>query len=320
MKRDIKVASVQFNHHAGDKAYNLSVIEQYVQQAADSSVEIISFPEMCITGYWHVSALARDEIEALAEAVPSGESTQKLVSLATQFGLSVGAGLIEQGTDGELYNTYVFAMPNGEVQKHRKLHTFVSPYMSSGDQYTVFDTPHGCKVGILICWDNNLVENVRITALKGADILIAPHQTGGCQSRSPNAMKRIDPELWFNRDENPEAIRAEMQGKNGREWLMRWLPARAHDNGMFVVFSNGVGVDMDEVRTGNAMLLSPYGEIITETDSVDNDMVIAKLKAEELEMCTGRRWIRGRKPELYHSLTQPLGHELDPHQARFAEK
>ena len=143
--------------------------------------------------------------------------------------------------------------------------------------------------------------------------MIAPHQTGGCQSRSPNAMKRIDPELWSNRDDNPEAIRSEMQGKNGREWLMRWLPARAHDNGMFVVFSNGVGVDMDEVRTGNAMILSPYGEIISESDSIDNDMVIAELKAEELEMCTGRRWIRGRKPEPYHSLTQPLGHELDPH-------
>lgn len=164
MKRDIKVASVQFNHHAGDKAYNLSVIGQYVQQAAKSGVEIISFPEMCITGYWHVSALSRDEIEALAEPVPSGESTQNLIALATQFGISVGAGLIEQGVDGELYNTYVFVMPNGEVQKHRKLHTFVSPHMSSGDQYTVFDTPHGCKVGILICWDNNLVENVRITA------------------------------------------------------------------------------------------------------------------------------------------------------------
>ncbi|MFA0070539.1 nitrilase-related carbon-nitrogen hydrolase, partial [Vibrio breoganii] len=74
----------------------------------------------------HVYALSRGDIEALAEPVPNGESTQKLVSLATQFGMSVGAGLIEQGTDGELYNTYVFAMPNGEVQKHRKLHTFVS--------------------------------------------------------------------------------------------------------------------------------------------------------------------------------------------------
>jgi predicted amidohydrolase len=43
---------------------------------------------------------------------------------------------------------------------------------------------------------------------------------------------------------------------------MRWLPARAHDNGLFLLFSNGVGADDDEVRTGNAMILDPYGRII----------------------------------------------------------
>ena len=32
---------------------------------------------------------------------------------------------------------------------------------------------------------------------------------------------------------------------------MRWLPSRAHDNGMFLIFSNGVGVDDDGIRTGN---------------------------------------------------------------------
>lgn len=318
--RDVKVASVQFNHHADDKAYNLATIEKYVESAAQQGVEIICFPEMCITGYWHVSKLSREDIEQRAERIPVGSSSQRLLALATQHKMSVGAGLIELGEDGELYNTYVLAMPNGEVKKHRKLHTFVSPYMSSGSDFTVFDTPHGCKVGILICWDNNLVENVRITALKGADILIAPHQTGGCQSRSPNSMKHIDPNLWLNRDKDPEAIRAEMQGKNGREWLMRWLPARAHDNGMFLIFSNGVGVDTGEVRTGNAMILSPYGETIVETDSIEDDMVIAELKAQELEMCTGRRWIRGRRPDLYQPMIQALGHELDPHQARFAEE
>jgi predicted amidohydrolase len=43
---------------------------------------------------------------------------------------------------------------------------------------------------------------------------------------------------------------------------MRWLPSRAHDNGMFLIFSNGIGPDDDEIRTGNAMILDPYGEII----------------------------------------------------------
>jgi len=62
---------------------------------------------------------------------------------------------------------------------------------------------------------------------------------------------------WENRHIDPAAIEREFRGPNGRAWLMRWLPARAHDNGMFVIFSNGVGRDDDEVRTGNAMVVDP---------------------------------------------------------------
>lgn len=317
--KDIRVASVQFNHRANDKVYNLSIIEQYVEQAAREHVAIIVFPEMCITGYWHVSTLTKSDIVALAEYIPHGETSQALLAMSMKHNISIGAGLIEQDAMGNLYNAYVMAMPDGNIATHRKLHTFISQHMTSGNEYTVFDTPHGCRLGILICWDNNLVENARITALKGADILIAPHQTGGCNSRSPNAMGPIDPQLWYNRQQYPDAIRAEMQGAKGREWLIRWLPARAHDNGMFLIFSNGVGVDMDEVRTGNAMIIDPYGQIIAETDSVDNDMVIADLNADALTMCTGRRWIRGRRPALYQPLTV-ANNELSPFHARFSEQ
>ena len=63
---------------------------------------------------------------------------------------------------------------------------------------------------------------------------------------SPGAMSPIDPELWRNRKANPEAIESEFRSVKGREWLMRWLPSRAHDNGLFIVFSNGVGEDDGE--------------------------------------------------------------------------
>jgi len=99
---------------------------------------------------------------------------------------------------------------------------------------------------------------------------------------------------------------------------MRWLPARAHDNGLFILFSNGVGEDDGEVRTGNAMILDPYGRIIGETSRAADDMVVADLDLDLLPLSTGRRWIRGRRPELYEILTQRLGHELDPRQARFS--
>ena len=314
--RDVRVAAVQFQHAPGDKKYNLGRVRHFIIEAARAEVEIIAFPEMCLTGYWHVRNLSREALESLAEPIPEGPSTQELLRLSRDNGMTIGAGLVERN-DERLYNAYVVALPDGTWAVHRKLHVFVSPFLSAGDRYTVFDTPHGCRVGVLICYDNNIVENARATALAGAEILLAPHQTGGCNSMSPKAMKPIDPAVWARRHEDPEAIQTELCGPKGRAWLMRWLPSRAHDNGMFLVFSNGIGPDDDEIRTGNAMVLDPYGEVIAETRKAGDDMVVANLDASLLPMSSGRRWLRARRPELYSALTRPTGQERDTREVRF---
>ena len=310
--------TVQFHHRAGDKGYNLSVVSRFVDQARARGVKVLAFPEMCLTGYWHATKLAGPGRVALAEPVPDGPSTRRLRELAASAGMAVGAGLIERGEDGRLFNTYVVCLPDGATHRHRKIHAFESEHISAGDRYTVFDSPWGVRIGVLICYDNNIVENARATALLGADVLLAPHQTGGCDSRSPHAMGLIDPALWDRREADPAAIEAEFRGPKGREWLLRWLPSRAHDNGMFVLFSNGVGEDAGEVRTGNAMILDPYGRILAETWKAEDRLVVADLDLDLLPLCTGRRWIRGRRPELYGLLTERLGHELDPRAARFS--
>ena len=315
----IRAATVQFNHRPGDKQYNLEVVRGFVSRAEKEGVELLVFPEMCLTGYWHVRNLSKVEIEQLAEPIPNGEMTQALLSMATASGISIGAGLIEKGEDGNLYNSYVVAMPDGRSVSHRKIHTFISEHMASGSEYTVFDLPQGDRAGILICYDNNLIENARATALLGAEILIAPHQTGGTRSSSPHGMKRIEPELWLNRNKDPDAIREACQGDNGRGWLMRWLPSRAHDNGMFLLFSNGVGVDDNEVRTGNAMILDPYGRILAETDSVEDAMVVADLDPALLHNSSGGRWIQARRPELYDVLTESTGKEKPIRDVRFSD-
>jgi len=305
-------------HADGDKQANLAKIRRFVEAAAAQRVQLLAFPECCITGYWFLKNLDRPQLEALAEPVPDGPSTRQLVEWAQEFQLTLGAGLVELGGDGRLYNTYVVATSDAQVHRHRKLHTFVSRLMDSGSEFTVFDTPQGCRVGVLVCYDNNLVENVRITALAGAEVLLAPHQTGGCDSRSPYAMGLVDPALWHNRHADPAAIEAEFRGDKGRGWLMRWLPARAHDNGMFLVFANGVGTDGDEIRTGGAMILDPYGRILTETSQPADAMVVADLAARLRDNCTGARWLRARRPDLYGPLTQPTGREVDAHTARFS--
>ena len=313
-----KVASVQFNHLPGDKQYNFNQITSLTEQAALAGAELVVFPEMCITGYWHVRNLSRDEVETLSESVPTGPSTEKLLELSARLEVSVGAGLIERSSEGKLFNSYVVAMPNGQIACHRKLHCFISEHMESGDVFTVFDLPQGIKIGILICYDNNINENVRITALKGAEVLLSPHQTGGCHTPSPRCMGKIDPALWHNRIDNPEAIEAEFRGPKGREWLMHWLPARAHDNGMFLVFSNGVGIDDDEVRTGNSMIIDPYGDILAETCKAKDDIVIAELDMSIRNKSTGERWIKSRRPELYQLLSEETGNEEDTRKVRFS--
>ncbi|WP_035052868.1 nitrilase family protein [Andreprevotia chitinilytica] len=317
--QSLRAASVQFQHRAGDKAYNLARIAEFTADAAARQVQLLAFPEMCITGYWHVPKLDRSGVEALAEPL-DGPSIKVVQALAQSHRIAIGAGLIERADDGRLFNSYVVCMPDGQKHCHRKLHAFEHEHIHSGDRYTVFDTPWGVRAGILICWDNNLVENVRATALAGATVLIAPHQTGGTNSRSPHAMKPIPLEKWHRRHEDPAAIEAEFRGPNGREWLLRWLPARAHDNGIFVIFSNGVGQDDDEVRTGNAMILDPYGRIVAETWAAADAMVVADLDLGLIDKSTGQRWLRGRRPELYGLLMEARGDELNPREARFSER
>ena len=317
--RDIRVASVQFEHKSGDKNYNLDRVRHFVGEAAKAKVEIIVFPEMCLTGYWHTRKLSRDQIAALAEPVPEGPSAQELMRLSREHRMTICAGLIERGDDGKFYNASVVAMPDGQWTRHRKMHEFVSEFISDGDQFTVFDSPHGCRVGVLICYDNNIIENARANALMGAEILLSPHQTGGCNSVSPHAMKPVDPEIWARREEDPAACEAELCGPKGRGWLMRWLPSRAHDNGMFLIFSNGIGPDDDEIRTGNAMILDPYGRILVESRAARDDMVVADLDASLIETSSGRRWLRARRPELYEGLTRPTGKEKTTRRVRFGE-
>ena len=315
----LRLAAAQFHHRAGDKAYNLAVVERLAREAAAAGAKILACPEMCVTGYWHVRNLGRDALEALAEPVPGGASTRKAMALSRELNLAIGIGLIERADDGGLFNAYVLCQPDGSFACHRKLHAFENEHIRSGDRYTVIDSPLGVRIGVLICYDNNLVENARATALLGADIVLAPHQTGGCASRSPHAMGLIDPKLWREREANPAAIEAEFRGPKGREWLMRWLPARAHDNGFFLVFSNGVGEDDGEVRTGNAMIVDCYGRILAETWEAKDKLVVAEADLDLLPLCTGRRWLRARRPELYGILAERFGNELDPRQARFAE-
>jgi predicted amidohydrolase len=315
MRSTLRVATVQFRHRANDKTYNLARVATFAQRARAAGADLVLMPEMCVTGYWHIPGLDAAGLADLAEP-EKGPSLRNVARLATQLGLAIGVGWLERA-DGQFYNAYRLCLPDGSGHTHRKLHAFEHPLIRSGERFTVFDTPWGVRMATLICWDNNLVENVRACALEGAHILLAPHQTGGTHSRSPHGMKPIPIALWDRRHEDPETLRRAFAGPDGREWLLRWLPARAHDNGIFLLFSNGVGRDEDELRTGNAMILDPYGRIVAESTSIGDDIIIADLDLSLIPTRSGQRWMSGRRPELYTPLTTRTGKERSARATRF---
>ena len=297
---NIKIATAQFENRSGDKVYNLEIISQLSQQAAAKGAKVISFHECSITGYTFARHLSKAQLLDIAELIPDGESIKKLTEISRDNNITILAGLFEKDSEDKIYKAYVCVNENGLVAKFRKLHPFINPHLTPGNEYVVFDL-FGWKCGILICYDNNIIENVRATKLLGADIIFMPHVTMCTPSTRPGA-GFVDPELWKKRESDPTSLRQEFDGAKGRGWLMKWLPARAYDNAVYAIFSNPIGMDDDQLKNGCSMILDPYGDIIAECRELNNDIAVATLTPEKLERAGGFRYIKARRPDLYGNI------------------
>jgi len=297
---NLRVATAQFENKSGDKNYNLSVIDKLAAKASREGADAVAFHECSITGYTFARNLSRDQMLDLSEIIPSGESIQKLQQIAKKNNIHVLAGLFEKDADNNLFKAYVCVNKDGLVAKFRKLHPFINPHLTPGNEYCIFEI-NGWKCGILICYDNNVIENVRATRLLGAEVIFMPHVTMCTPSTRPGA-GFVDPQLWYDRHKNPGALRAEFDGLKGREWLMRWLPARAYDNAVYAIFSNPIGMDDDQLKNGCSMILDPFGGIVAECRTFDDDIAVATLEHDNLTKAGGYRYIKARRPDLYRDI------------------
>lgn len=304
---NLKIATAQFEHKSGDKKYNLSQIEELARKASLDGAKAIAFHECSITGYTFARNLTKTQMLDLAEILPAGESITALTAIAARYDIAILAGLFEKDLADNLFKAYVCVDKTGMIAKFRKLHPFINPFLNPGDAYCIFEL-YGWKCGILICYDNNIIENVRATKLLGADIIFMPHVTMCTPSTRPGA-GFVNPELWENRENDPTSLRLEFEGMKGRDWLMKWLPARSYDNAIYTVFSNPIGMDDDQLKNGCSMIIDPFGDILNECKTLGNDFVTAVLTPEKLTQAGGHRYLNARRPELY---SQIIG---KPHQS-----
>ncbi|MDN3546738.1 nitrilase family protein [Mucilaginibacter aquaedulcis] len=297
---NLKIATVQFEHKSADKAYNLAMIEKFTALAAADGAKVVAFHECSVTGYTFARKLNREQMLDLAEPIPSGPSIIRLREIAAANNMVILAGLFEKDDNENLYKAYICVDGNGVVAKFRKLHPFINPHLLPGNEYCVFDL-FGWKCGILICYDNNIIENVRATRLLGANIIFMPHVTMCTPSTRPGA-GFVDARLWDNRIADPTSLRIEFEGMKGRDWLMKWLPARAYDNGIYCVFANPIGMDDDQLKNGHSMIIDPFGDILAECTELNDQFVSVVFTPEKLGQAGGYRYIEARRPELYRDI------------------
>ena len=276
--QDLRIAMVQMNCRVADHDGNLATIERFTGEAAAQDVDIVCFPELCVCGY-NGGDNSTPEPESL-----EGRSLRRLEEISRNCKITLLAGFLERDVSGIVYNTQVICGPQGYVGHYRKTHVPNVEIGSwrHGDALPVFDHSKA-RYGIEICYDSHFPELSTILANKGADVIFLPHA-------SPQ--------------ETPEEKRA--------RW-MRYVPARAYDNNVYVAICNHVG-DNGAGRTfaGVTFICDPLGVVIAEVRSgTEEEMIVADLSASALAESRGDTLMffrHFRRPEMYRRWTSESTH------------
>lgn len=161
-----------FNSALGDTSVNLEMIDEEAARAAEAKAQLLLTPELSVCGH-----TIGPEIKRIAEPL-NGPSVERLTDMARRHGLFISAGIAEesQSPDDWPYNTQVLVGPEGLVCKQRKLHLSHNEncFTHPGDLIEHVDIG-AWRIGTIICYDNLFPELYRIMALRGCELILAPH-------------------------------------------------------------------------------------------------------------------------------------------------
>lgn len=274
--KELRIALAQIQPKTGCPQENIGKIAALTKQAAQKKAALICFPELCVQGYH------REKARLAAEAIP-GKSSLAISRLARETGLVILAGMVEESGSAKPFNTQLVAFPDGRLYKYRKTHLGKSelPYFTPGDSFPVFATEEA-RFAIAICWDLHFPEVSTIYSLKGAEIIFAPHA-------SPSFV-----------------------GDRREIWL-KYLPARAYDNSVFIAACNLVGEDGGQSFCGGALVIDPKGNVAAQAFSGREELLVADLdprlintiRRKESASMRHSFFLEGRRPELYGELLKP---------------
>jgi len=264
----IRIAAVVFHSPRGQVPENLDRMDAWVAAARKEDAAIVCFPEMNITGYG-VDSVIREQAEPLP-----GRIGEHLCRLARRHQMVILAGAAENGEKGDLFASHVIAGPEGWHGVYRKLH--IAPpekaAFAGGQSVPIFEAG-GVRFGIQLCYDAHFPGLSTRMALGGADVIFMPHA-----SPRGTPTEKID------------------------SWL-RHLPARAFDNGVFVVACNQTGANGAGLTfPGAALAVGPDGRLIAADATGQEGLLLATLDGELLAAVRDhpmRYFLPHSRPDIY---------------------
>ncbi|MBX3027598.1 carbon-nitrogen hydrolase [bacterium] len=267
----------------GDVRANLDRAIAGIEEAAGRGAQLVCLQELFRSQYFCQSEdTATFE---LAEPIP-GPSSEAIGRVAKARGVTVVASLFEKRAEGVFHNTAVLVGADGAIAgMYRKMHIPDDPlyyekyYFTPGDVgFRSFDTGHG-RVGALVCWDQWFPEAARLTALRGAELLVYPTAIG-----------------WHPREKD----------EHGAAQYDAWQTIqRSHAiaNGVFVVAVNRVGLEGNLEFWGGSFVADPFGRVLARA-SHDREEVLVVACDRRLIAETRRNWpfLRDRRIDAYDGL------------------
>ena len=260
----MKIGHDQLECTPGDYERNIQKVLSGLEKADHEGLDIVSFPESFLTGYYS------DAEEAAQHSFTiDGPEIRDFLHRAASFNATYMVGFNEQ-RGGKLLNTVLVAARGellGTYSKAFPIHSYFTP----GRDFPVFEQD-GVKFGVVICADGGYIEPTRILALKGAQIIFAPHY---------NYLRK---EALIN---HFQKVRSDHI-------------ARAVENGVWFLRGNNVCTGLDEglgyegVGYGDSYLLDPQGEMVVRSQRHVENMIYADIAVENQPPITRRSIASGR--------------------------
>jgi N-carbamoylputrescine amidase len=168
--RTIRVAAVQMESENGRVEVNLERATRFVDQAAQKGAGLIILPEFMPTGYVYTTAIWE------GAETKQGPTVVWLRENAKRLGVWIGTSFLE--AEGEhFFNTFVLTGPDGQEagRVRKQTSALFEAFFVKGDAGShVIHTDFG-KVGVGICYENQLAYIPSMMCEHAVDLLLMPH-------------------------------------------------------------------------------------------------------------------------------------------------